>query len=122
MFIRGLQAFLLTAVLCLSPLRAHDAKLHKGNATPGEIVSIAGSTVVVKTAKATLNVVVDKDTKFEMGDQVVDLSHFKAGDKVTVIGTKLATGELAAKEVVMTMAPAKAKAKAAAHDEAHHDH
>ena len=108
-----LPKYLLVAALAFPTiLSAHDAKLHKGNATAGEIVSVAPANLVMKTAKGNVNVTLNKDTKFEMGTAVVDVNHFKKGDKIDVIGTKLATGELVAKEVLMTVAPAKAAAKA----------
>ena len=114
MFIRKLQTTLLLAGLMSVSLLAHDEKLHTGNATQGEIVSITGNNVVMKTATGNEKVTLNKDTKYEMGDQAVDVTHFKKGDKVSVIGTKLATGELVAKEVMMTVTPAKAAGKAAA--------
>ncbi len=116
MFNRVLQAVLATGLTTASLINAHDAKLHKGNATQGEIVSIAGDTVVLKMATGNLTVTLNKDTKMEMGDLAVDINHFKKGDKVSVIGTKLATGELVAKELLM----APAKTKAAAHTEGDH--
>lgn len=113
MFIRRLSPTLLAVgLMSASLLSAHDAKLHKGKATEGEIVSILGNTVVMKTATGNVNVVLNKDTKYEMGEQAVDVNHFKKGDKISVIGTKLATGELVAKEMIMTMAPSKAAAHA----------
>ena len=119
MSIRGLRTVVLLAGLMgASILSAHDQKLHKGNATQGEIVSMEGNNVVMKTATGNVKVVLNKDTKYEMGEKTVDLSHFKKGDKIGVIGTKLASGELVAKEILMTMAPA----KAAAHAEAAHKH
>jgi hypothetical protein len=81
-------------------LSAHDAKLHKGNATAGEIVSVTPANIVMKTAKGNVNVTLNKATKFEVGTAAVDLKQFKKGDKIDVIGTKLATGELVAKEVL----------------------
>src|SRR6266545_2278448 len=109
MFIRRLHITLLAVgLMSASLVSAHDAKLHKGKATEGEIVSIAGNTVVMKTATGSVTVTLNKDTKYEMGEQAVDMNHFKKGDKISVIGTKLATGELVAKEMMMTMAPAKA--------------
>lgn len=115
MFIRKLQTTLLLAgLMSVSLLSAHDEKLHTGNATQGEIVSIAGNNVVMKTATGNVKVTLNKDTKFEMGDAAVDVNHFKKGDKISVIGTKLATGELAAKEVLRTVTPSKAAGKAAA--------
>lgn len=112
MFIRRLaMAVLAAGAISLSTLSAHDAKLHKGNATEGEVVSIEGSKMVVKTAKGNVNVTLNKDTKYEMGDQAVDVNHFSKGSKVAVIGTKLASGELVAKEVIMPGAKAASAAK-----------
>lgn len=106
--LRRLQTPLLAAALLSAPaLFAHDAKLHAGNATEGQIVSIAGNNVVMKTAKGDVKVTLNKSTKFEMGTQVVDVNHFKMGDKIAVIGTKLATGEIVAKEMIMPAAATK---------------
>ena len=120
----SIRKFVLTAVLAGSMgttmLSAHDSKLHKGKATDGEVVSIEGSKMVVKTAKGNVNVTLNKDTKYEMDEKAVDMSHFMKGSKVSVVGTKLATGELVAEEVMMTMA--KAKAKAASPAEGEHKH
>jgi hypothetical protein len=106
-----LSKFLVFGAVATS-LLAHDAKLHKGNATEGEVVSVTPTSMLVKTAKGNITATIDKNTKFEMGDQKVDVNHFKKGDKVSVFGTKLATGELVAKEIVMpsTTKPAAAKA------------
>ncbi len=97
----------MTLILSASALLAHDAKLHKGNATEGEVVSISATSIVVHTTKGNVTATLNKATKLEMGTQVVDVNHFKKGDKVSVFGTKLANGELVAKEVVMNGAPAK---------------
>ena len=117
----SIRKFVLAAVLAgslsTSMLSAHDAKLHKGKATDGEVVSVEGNKMVVKTAKGNVNVTLNKDTKYEMGEQAVDVSHFMKGSKVSVIGTKLASGDLVAKEVIMPMA-----GKAAAHAEGEHKH
>jgi hypothetical protein len=114
MFIRTL---VLMAIAALG-LSAHDAKFHKGNATEGEIVSLTATSMVMKTAKGDVNVSLNKDTKYEMGDVVVGLDHFKAGNKIAVIGTKLASGEIVAKEVVMPVA-AKTTGKAGDAAKAH---
>ena len=94
---------LLAGVMTVATLSAHDAKFHKGKATEGEVLSVDGTKMVVKTAKGNVNVTLNKDTKYEMGDQVVDASHFMKGSKVSVIGTKLANGTLVAKELIMPM-------------------
>lgn len=115
MFIQRIVITMLAAgAMSLATLSAHDAKLHKGKATDGEVVSIDGSKMVMKTAKGNVNVTLGKDTKYEMGDQAVDVNHFSKGSKVSVTGTKLANGDLVAKEVIMPMAGTKAKAAAPA--------
>lgn len=105
-------ATILSVFALSTGLMAHDAKLHKGNATDGEVVSVTPAAIVLKTSKGNITATINKETKFEMGDQKVDLNHFKKGDKVSVIGTKLASGELVAKEVVMPGTTTKPAAKA----------
>jgi hypothetical protein len=113
MFVHKLKVTVaIAALMSASALFAHDAKLHAGDATEGQIVSIAGNNVVMKTAKGDVKVTLNKDTKYEMGDQAVDVNHFKKGNKIAVIGTKLATGEIVAKEMIMPMASTKGAAKA----------
>jgi hypothetical protein len=127
MMVRNFYSMLAVALLASASLLAHDAKLHKGKATEGELVSISGSAAVLKTAAGNVNVTLNKDTKYEMGNTAVDVNHFKKGDKVSVIGTKLANGELVAKEVLMSAAPAaksatKSTAKATAKTTDQHTH
>jgi hypothetical protein len=110
-FRKMFSTMFLASILGASLLSAHDADQHKGTPTEGQITSIAADRMVMKTAQGNLTVMLNKDTKFEHGDQAADRGHFKAGDKVSVFGTKLATGELVAKEVVMPMPGAKGAAK-----------
>jgi len=106
----------LAGLMSTSVVFGHDAKLHSPNATEGQIVSISGNNVVMKTAKGDVKVTLSKDTKYEMGDQAVDVNHFKKGAKIAVIGTKLATGEIVAKEMIMPMeSPKGAAPKATDH-------
>lgn len=93
-------------------LSAHDASEHKGTPTKGQISSVAANGLELKTATGTVKVSFNKDTKFEHGDAVVDKSHFMKGAKISVFGTKLPSGEIVAKEVVMDGATA---SKAAEH-------
>ena len=88
MFVHKLKVTVaIAALMSASALFAHDAKLHAGDATEGQIVSIAGNNVVMKTAKGDVKVTLNKDTK-------------------------LATGEIVAKEMIMPMASTKGAAKA----------
>jgi hypothetical protein len=106
MLIRKLVIF---SILACAVLSAHDAKLHKGKATEGEIVSIAASKMELKTATGSVIVTLSAKTKYEHGDQTVTKGHLKKGEKISVFGTKLPTGELVATEVVM-----------GAHEDEHH--
>lgn len=98
-----LLAVLLVLGLAM-PFRAwaHDPSKHKGKATQGEVVSIAGDRIELKTAKGVKRVNLTDQTKFEHGDQKMTKEDLKQGDKVKVIGTTLASGEIVAQEVLMT--------------------
>jgi len=87
--------------LFMSPVTAHDASKHKGKATEGEITSATGDQLDVKTAAGVVHVSLTAKTKIEHGDQTVDRSHLKAGERVSVFGTKLPSGQLVAREIVI---------------------
>lgn len=80
---------------------AHDPSKHKGKSTDGEVVSISGDRFELKTAAATVPVTFSSKTKFEHGDATVDKTHLTKGQKVKVFGTKLPSGDLVAKEVLL---------------------
>ena len=103
MLIRKLVPFsvLACALLAGSLASAHDASLHKGKATEGEIVSIEAAKIELKTAAGPVTVTLSAKTKYEHGDKTVTKSHLKKGERVSVFGTKLPTGELVATEVVI---------------------
>jgi hypothetical protein len=110
----SIRKYAVTALLALagsvSMLTAHDAAKHKGTPTQGQIASVAEDSFQVKTATGTVKVSFNKDTKFEHGDDVVDKTHFTKGAKISVFGTKLPSGEIVAKEILMgnpKTAPAK---------------
>ena len=97
---------LMTTVLMLELLApvsswAHDPRLHKPNAVTGEIASVATDSFELKTKTNTIKVTFSSKTKFEHGKETVDKRHLAKGDRVGVIGTKLPTGELVAKEVLL---------------------
>jgi hypothetical protein len=105
---KNLWLFSVLIALLAAPLAsAHDASLHKGKATEGEIVSIDGGKMQLKTAAGALTVTLSDKTKYEHGNQTVTKSHLKAGERVSVFGTKLATGELVAREVLISPAASK---------------
>jgi hypothetical protein len=80
---------------------AHDPKLHKGKPVDGEVTSIKGDRFELKTANGTVPVTFSSKTKFEHGNATVDKTHLTTGQKVKVFGTKLPSGDLVAKEVLL---------------------
>lgn len=83
-------------------LSGHDADQHKGTPTEGEIASVAADSFQMTTARGTVKVSFNRETTFEHGDEAVDKSHLMKGEKISVFGTKLPSGEIVAKEVVMS--------------------
>jgi len=95
-----LLSTLITAGLMVPQIgKAHDGVVHKG--TEGQIVSITGDRFELQTAKETLQVTFSSKTKFEHDKKEVDKTHLTKGAQVTVVGTKLPSGEMVAKEIVI---------------------
>src|SRR4051794_28606702 len=114
--LRNMPRFLFTTILAIALIapslgRAHDASLHKGKATVGEVVSVAPGKLELKTAAGPVTVTLNEKTKYEHGEQHVDLSHIQKGQKISVFGTKLPTGELVAREVLIGAADSHASHK-----------
>lgn len=82
-------------------MSAHDKKLHKGNATEGEITSVSGDRFQMKTATGTVAVKLSSKTTFEHGQEVVDKTHLKVGEHVSVFGTKVSKTEISASSVLL---------------------
>ena len=120
---RLLTMALAFGALLANGLLAHDAKLHQSNATTGQVTAIAKDSFDLKTDKGNFKVTYSSTTVFQHGGTKVDPSRLTKGAKVGVIGTKLPTGELVAKEVLLNVdeaaghdkAPAKTKNAEHAH-------
>jgi ribosomal protein S1 len=98
---------ILTGFIGTTVMMAHDPSQHKGTPSKGEVISIAGDRMEVKTDKGVKTVVLNDKTSFERGKAKAAASDFKKGDRVAVLGTTLASGEIVAKEVLLdTGAPA----------------
>lgn len=82
-------------------MTAHDAKMHKGKATQGEITSVSGDRFEMKTASGTMAVTFSSNTKFEHGEEAVDKTHLKVGERVSVFGTKVSKAEISANSVLL---------------------
>ncbi len=72
-----MQRYLISSILAIALLApslagAHDAKLHKGKATVGEVVSIAPGKMELKTATGPVTVTLNDKTKYEHGNQTVE--------------------------------------------------
>jgi hypothetical protein len=106
---RNVTAVLAIGLLVSGAVAAHDAKLHKGNMITGEITSVGAGGFELKTKTGAVKVTYSSKTKFEHGGQTVDKSHLSKGAHAGVIGTKLPTGELVAKEVLLGIEAPKAK-------------
>jgi hypothetical protein len=96
-----LGAVLLAGVCVFSSVEAHDARLHKGKPTTGEVVSLDEQALKLKTATGTTTVTLGEETKFERGDKTVTREELKPGQQIRIFGTKLPTGELVAREVLL---------------------
>lgn len=102
-----IKTLLMLGLLTSASLSAHDPRLHKPNAVTGEITSVDADSFELKTKADTIKVAFSSKTKFAHGKETVDKSHLAKGDRVGVIGTKLPTGELVAKEVLLGLAASK---------------
>jgi hypothetical protein len=93
---------MLAISLLIQPLAsAHDASLHKGKATTGEVVSVSDDKMEMKTPTGPVTITLNAKTKYEHGSKAAAKSHLQKGQQVSVFGTKLPTGELVAKEIVI---------------------
>jgi hypothetical protein len=95
------SAVLLASVCVCFSVEAHDARLHKGKPTTGEVVSLDEQALKLKTATGTTTVTLQEETKFERGDKTVTREELKPGQQIRVFGTKLPGGKLVAREVLL---------------------
>src|SRR5581483_6815319 len=111
-------ALALIGVLRVSTAYAHDVRLHKGKPTVGTVESLSDNGLTLKTAKGNTPVTFQEKTKFERGDAQASAQEIHPGDQVTVFGTKLPSGELVAREVLLPTTNAKGETHS--HSPAHH--
>jgi len=100
----------------------HDPSQHKGRATKGEVVSVANDRLELKTAAGVKTVLITEKTKFERGDRAAALADLKKGESITVMGTTLASGEVAAREVLLKPSVARGSQPAGHKEKAGHKH
>ena|SRR5262245_26405269 len=80
---------------------AQDANLHKGKPTVGKVTSLADNSINLQTDEGQVTVTLQDKTTFERGDEPAAPQEIRQGDRLTVFGTKLPTGELVAQEVLL---------------------
>jgi len=80
---------------------AHEQSLHKGRATGGTVVAISERGLVLETAAGNVSVTLSETTKFERYDNPATKEDIRKGHYLEVFGTKLETGELVAKEIIV---------------------
>src|SRR5262245_31883820 len=104
---KAIFALALTAMLTGSAAYAHDASLHKGKPTVGTVESRSENSITLKTATGETTVTFQDKTKFERGDAQASPQEIQPGDRLTIFGTKLPSGELVAREVLLPTASPK---------------
>jgi hypothetical protein len=85
---------------------AHDDKIHR--ATVGEVAAATATGLDLKTKDGVVKVKYSSKTTFELNKKPADKSGVKVGDRIGVIGSKLPTGELVAREVLLGLPTPKA--------------
>jgi hypothetical protein len=119
-----MRNILVTALILASLLpasaRAHDASLHKGKPTYGDVVAIEQGRLTLRTENGTHPVTLNADTKIEKGGTSAhEKAELGVGQHVAVFGTKLPGGEIVAKEVVVGAHEGNDDAAGHHHDDAH---
>lgn len=104
---------MLTAVALMTGIAsAHDASKHKGKPVQGEVITSSSDRFEVKTESGVIPVTFSSKTKFEHGNADVDNTHVTKGTQVSVFGTKLPSGEMVAREVLIATGAAKGQSGA----------
>lgn len=116
MFRKLFATLILTGLVGTAVMMAHDPSKHKGTPTKGEVLSIAGARIELKTDKGVKTVSLNEKTTYERGKAKASLAGFKKGDRVAIFGTTLASGEIVAKEILLDSS---APSVAPKHDQGH---
>src|SRR2546427_7734077 len=102
MFSRRLIALLFLGTLAVPAAEAHVVRQHKGKPAQGTVTSISENRLELQTAKRKLTVTFQPNTNFERGDEKITWEAIQVGNQVRVFGTKLSSGELVAREVLLS--------------------
>ena len=95
-----LKSLLVATLLLSSNVYAHDVKLHKGKPTEGVVTLLTQAGFDLKTDNSSVPVKYGEGVTFESEHEGnAKAEDIKPGVHVSVFGTKLASGELVAKEI-----------------------
>jgi hypothetical protein len=83
------------------PATGHDPRQHQGRPLDGSVESGGADHLTLHTARGTIGVVLSDETTVEQGAAPIPRDAIRAGDRVTVFGPKLSTGEIAARDVIV---------------------
>lgn len=95
------RAVMLFVVLAQGPALAHEASLHRGKPTEGEVIAVLGDHMTLRARTGPIDVTLMEDTKLEEEGKDATRADLTPGTQVAVFGTKLPTGELVAHDIVL---------------------
>jgi hypothetical protein len=97
------------ALIVASAANAHGGNRHEGSVIAGTVRSVSKESVTLGTASGELEVVPSDDTRFVAGDAPTARTAIKAGMRVSVHGSKLPGGAIAARDVTLDASTPAAK-------------
>ena len=100
---RIITTALFSVLLLATNALAHEGQMHKGKPVEGTATAITATSLTVKGDTGESAVTLTPETKFEAGEEgkPATKSDLREGSFVMVYGTKLETGELVAKEIMI---------------------
>ena len=98
---RAMLSWTVALVATASIAAAHEQSLHKGRATEGTVASVSANGLVLETTSGNQSVTFTDTTKVERGEKTLTKEEIRKGYHVAVFGTKLETGDLVAKEIII---------------------
>lgn len=93
--------FVLGSLSSALPASAHDAKYHREKPVHGTIEAVKDASVTLSTEKGEQQVTLTGSTKVQKGETSASKSDLHPGQHLMVFGTKLESGELVAREILI---------------------
>jgi len=86
---------------CTPPATGHDPRQHQGRPLNGTVDSIGADHLTLSTARGAIGIVLSDETTVERGDAPIPRDAIRSGDRITVFGPVLPSGEVAARSVII---------------------